>query len=92
MANDNTSFNHRPTKKVRNRSQFFINTVKTQWLQGRNEIFGMVLEGLDVIKEIEETGTRGGMPSEVIVIVGSGELDTEPEDATPRLVSMPLED
>ena len=32
-------------KKNSNRSQFFVNTVKTQWLDGKSEIFGMVLEG-----------------------------------------------
>jgi cyclophilin family peptidyl-prolyl cis-trans isomerase len=74
-------------KKNTNRSQWFINTVKTQWLDGKNEIFGMVLEGLDVITEIEKVGTHGGVPKSEIVIVDCGTLPTNTEDATPRFVS-----
>mmetsp|Transcript_1318 Transcript_1318/g.2910 ORF Transcript_1318/g.2910 Transcript_1318/m.2910 type:complete len:245 (+) Transcript_1318:161-895(+) len=70
-----------------NRSQWFINTVKTQWLDGKNEVFGMVLEGKRVITEIEKVGTHGGRPRAEIIIVDSGSLKLEPEDSTPRLVS-----
>ena len=79
MANDG--------RKNTNRSQWFINTVKTQWLDKKNEIFGMVLSGGNVITEIEKVGTHGGVPKAEIVIANSGSLPTEPEDATPRLVS-----
>lgn len=73
-----------------NRSQWFINTVKTQWLDGKNVVFGMVLEGKKVINEIEKIGTYGGKPKAEIVIVDSGSLPVEPEDATPRLISEAL--
>ena len=79
-------------KKNTNGSQWFINTVKTQWLDGKNEVFGMVLEGLSVITEIEKVGTYGGKPKAVIVIVASGSLELEPEDHKPRLVSDKLTD
>eukprot|EP00529_Nitzschia_sp_RCC80_P032808 CAMPEP_0113460230 /NCGR_PEP_ID=MMETSP0014_2-20120614/10875_1 /TAXON_ID=2857 /ORGANISM="Nitzschia sp." /LENGTH=230 /DNA_ID=CAMNT_0000351867 /DNA_START=906 /DNA_END=1595 /DNA_ORIENTATION=- /assembly_acc=CAM_ASM_000159 len=68
-----------------NRSQWFINTVKTQWLDGKNVVFGMVLEGKRVITEIEKVGTHGGRPRAEIIIVESGSLPLEPEDSTPRL-------
>jgi len=81
MANDGKG------KPNTNRSQWFINTVKTQWLDGQNEVFGMVLEGLEVITKIEKVGTHGGTTRETVMIEDSGSLPLEPEDATPRLVS-----
>mmetsp|Transcript_114144 Transcript_114144/g.170721 ORF Transcript_114144/g.170721 Transcript_114144/m.170721 type:complete len:237 (+) Transcript_114144:227-937(+) len=77
-------------RKNTNRSQWFINTVKTQWLQGKNEVFGMVLEGLKVITEIEKVGTHGGVPKKEIVIKDSGTMELTADDAEPRRVSEKL--
>jgi len=58
-----------------NGSQFFICTAKTAWLDGAHVVFGKVVEGMSVIKEIESMGSRSGKTSQKIVIQASGELD-----------------
>ena len=60
-----------------NGSQFFICTVETAWLDGRHVVFGKVVEGLDVMKQIEAAGSQSGTPSMTVKIVDSGELTEE---------------
>ena len=57
-----------------NGSQFFITTVVTQWLDGKHVVFGKVVEGLDVVKQMEAVGSRSGSTSQPVVIADSGEL------------------
>lgn len=57
-----------------NGSQFFITTVVTSWLDGRHVVFGRVLEGLDLVKEIEAVGSSSGTPTKTVTIEDSGEL------------------
>ncbi|XP_065836970.1 peptidyl-prolyl cis-trans isomerase B-like [Oscarella lobularis] len=64
--------------KDTNGSQFFICTVKTSWLDGKHVVFGKVLEGMDVIKKVEETKTSAGdRPESECKIADSGVVALE---------------
>mmetsp|Transcript_93784 Transcript_93784/g.236337 ORF Transcript_93784/g.236337 Transcript_93784/m.236337 type:complete len:206 (-) Transcript_93784:66-683(-) len=58
--------------KDTNGSQFFITTVKTSHLDGRHVVFGTVLEGMKVVRKIEEL--NGTPPSKEVLVKASGEL------------------
>jgi peptidylprolyl isomerase len=57
-----------------NSSQFFITTVKTDWLDGKHVVFGRVVEGMDVVKKLEAQGTNDGTPKKKCVIADCGQL------------------
>lgn len=64
--------------KDTNGSQFFITTIKTEWLDGRHVVFGKVLEGMEVVRKIETTKTNGrDQPVKEVVIADSGTLPVE---------------
>merc|ERR1711862_277571 len=58
--------------KDTNGSQFFITTVKTSHLYNRHVVFGTVLEGMKVVRKIEEL--NGTPPSKECLIKDSGEI------------------
>jgi len=61
-----------------NGCQFFITLVPTPWLDGRHVVFGKVLEGMDVVRSIENQETdRADHPMSEILISKSGELPVE---------------
>jgi cyclophilin family peptidyl-prolyl cis-trans isomerase len=57
-----------------NGSQFFICTSKTEWLDGKHVVFGKVVQGMDVIKKVEQYGSQSGRTSKKIVIADCGEV------------------
>ncbi|KAK0062870.1 peptidyl-prolyl cis-trans isomerase [Biomphalaria pfeifferi] len=57
-----------------NGSQFFLTTEKTDWLDGKHVVFGKVVEGMDVVRKMEAIGSKGGKPSQKVVITNCGEL------------------
>merc|ERR1712217_482389 len=56
-----------------NGSQFFLCTVKTEWLDGKHCVFGSVVEGMDVVKKIEACGSQSGKTSAPVVIADCGQ-------------------
>lgn len=48
------------------------------WLDGRHVVFGKVIQGMDIIKKIEQTATDGrDKPVKDIVITDSGSLPVD---------------
>ncbi|CAE6433711.1 unnamed protein product [Rhizoctonia solani] len=61
--------------KNTNGSQFFITTVATPHLDGKHVVFGRVVDGLDVVRKVENTPTdRGDKPLSEVKIARSGQL------------------
>lgn len=57
-----------------NGSQFFICTEKTTWLDGKHVVFGSVVEGLEVVRKMEEQGSQSGSTKQKVSIANSGQL------------------
>merc|ERR1719335_1294530 len=58
--------------KNTNGSQFFIRTVPTPHLNGKHVVFGTILEGMKVVRKIEDL--NGTPPSKECKVKASGEL------------------
>ncbi|KAI8007869.1 Peptidyl-prolyl cis-trans isomerase CYP19-3 [Camellia lanceoleosa] len=58
-----------------NRSQFFICTEKTPWLDGKHVVFGKVVDGYGVVKEMEKLGSDEGMTLETVAIEDCGQAE-----------------
>lgn len=57
-----------------NGSQFFITFAPAPWLNGNHCVFGELIEGDQVLKEIEAAGSRDGTPKAEIKITDCGEI------------------
>merc|ERR1712024_346062 len=56
--------------KDTNGSQFFITVKKTPWLDGRHVVFGKVVKGMSVVRQVENTRTGAqDRPAQTVKIV-----------------------
>ena len=60
--------------KNTNGSQFFITLVPCEYLDGRHVVFGKVIEGMDVVREMEKAGSHSGKTKSPVIITDCGEL------------------
>ena len=61
--------------KGTNGSQFFITFCKTEWLNGAHVVFGEVVKDeSNVLKQLEDGGSRSGKTTDAFTILDCGEL------------------
>lgn len=62
--------------KDHNHSQFFISTGKEpmNYMQKQYVIFGRVVQGIEVLRKIEQYGSESGVPKRMIRVVRCGEV------------------
>jgi cyclophilin family peptidyl-prolyl cis-trans isomerase len=58
-------------------AQFFITTVRTEWLDDKHVVFGEVIEGMKVLQTIEDCGSPSGQPVQKVMISSSGVVGSE---------------
>jgi peptidyl-prolyl cis-trans isomerase B (cyclophilin B) len=50
-------------------SQFFLTFTATPWLDGKHTIFGQVVQGMEVLENMEKLGSRSGKTSDEVSIL-----------------------
>ena len=67
-----------------NGSQFFITTVPTPHLDGKHVVFGEVLSGKALVREIENSQTQADKPVQAVTIADCGQLTGEDAEKLPE--------
>lgn len=58
-----------------NGSQFFITTAPAPFLNGKHVVFGRVVEGMEVVRKVENVRTgREDRPNQEVVVAQCGEM------------------
>ncbi|PIK61950.1 putative peptidyl-prolyl cis-trans isomerase 5 precursor [Apostichopus japonicus] len=75
--------------KNTNGCQFFITTTKTSWLDNHHVVFGKVLEGMNVVRTMEDTPTdkESDAPLTDVLIVDSGVIEVETPFVVEKIAS-----
>lgn len=60
-----------------NASQFFLTTAATPWLDQKHVVFGRVIKGSEVVKQMEVVGSSSGHVQCKVVIEDCGEIKTK---------------
>lgn len=60
-----------------NTSQFFITTARTGHLDGKHVVFGVVLDGWDIVRDVEACGSANGKPILPVTIAKCGILNEQ---------------
>jgi peptidylprolyl isomerase len=63
-----------------NGSQFFLCTGATPHLNGKHVVFGKVIQGLEVLKQMDRQGSQSGKCKARVTIVGCGEVGAKKEE------------
>ena len=63
-----------------NGSQFFITFAATPYLDGHHVVFGEVIEGFEVVNELEKIGTESGSTTKKAVIASCGSFSEGTKD------------
>ena len=58
-----------------NKSQFFITFQKTPWLDGKHVVFGEVIDGFEVLHQMEAVGTSDGKTKKTVTLREAGVLE-----------------
>lgn len=57
-----------------NGCQFFITTAPTPFLNNKHVVFGRVVEGMEIVRMVENTRTTRDKPNQDVVIAQCGEM------------------
>ena len=60
--------------KNKNGSQFFVTLKAAKHLDGKHVVFGRLVEGMAVLREMEAAGSKDGTPSVEVQVVDCGQL------------------
>ena len=61
--------------KHTNGGQFFITTKATPWLDGKHVVFGKVIEGHQVCRQMEQVGSNNGKTRHAVICYRCGDVD-----------------